>query len=323
MKKFILGLGTLASTVAPIAAVVACGVDSNGLPVLTAEESTEVVGMFSGALGITLPTEADAFQIKFDKLDNGGIGLTLEKNPKYTVAPIAFTKLEKAATALSLAFGEMLKINLEFNEAKTGIKTKEFTVSGSKTATKNGVYSLKATTDQDLMKLVKDVAAKFLGKNDSLDLSAAELTKLIAQLSYKANSAEAIFGDAPGETNPSSRSGTNASFTNVKSAKLIAKTKPNGSILKGEKFDYKFELVSNASGIVVNGEKASANEFLHLTKEDEVVVIHLVGTVDTRNDVNLTTRTAMFGSKTIDLLEESCKQLVLGLKDTITYHGTV
>ena len=298
MKKFILGLGTVASAVAPIAAVVACGTDSNGLPTLTAEESTTLVKTFATELGITgnLASATDEFQIKFNSVSENGVEFTLERNAKSTFstgATINFGNLEKSGSALALAVGEVLKLNLVFNTAKDDLATKAFTLSGSKTATKNGVYTPNGSLDKtNLLSLIKKVLKKAIGLNETFVLNSSALGEVKTHMGTVANSAAAVFGDGAGDI-------TAASFTNVSSAKLIAKT----NNAKGT-FDFTFELTAASGGFVVNLE---GEKFLTVSSGKKATV-HLTGAIVLSGTGTSTTMTYKVATNEVTVETDSTAQ---------------
>ena len=303
MKKFILGLGTLASTIAPVAAVVACGTDSNGLPTLTAEESTMLVKTFAEELGITgkLTGATDEFQIKFNSASETGVEFTLERNAKstfHTGATIHFSNLENSGTALELAIGEVLKFNLALNAAKNDLTTKTFTLSGSKTVAKNGVYLPAAALDSTkLVSLIKKVIRKAVGINETITLTTANKATVISTLQSSAISAEVIFKDDIRKV-----SGTNpAAWTNLSVATLKSKVSLSGA------FDFTFDLTTSGGQLFIFGE----------TEQLTVVTggkstIHLVGVIGTAG-YTLTTKTATVGTKTITLNDAGAKKLAMAL----------
>ena len=279
MKKFILGLGTVASTVAPVAAVVACGIDSEtGNPILSAEESTELVKAFGLLLGIdTTSIKAGSLQIKFTNATTTGIEFTLERTSADTASSIAIANLEKSGTALAFVKGEILKFNLEYNADKTGLKTKTFTLSGSSTKAKNGEYIAKTGTlsDANIITILKIVLKKALGINETITLDSTALQALKTRIGTVPDSASAIFANAAGII-------TTPSFTNVKSATLIAKVN-----LKNI-FDFTFELTGNTGGFVIN---TKGGEFITVA-EDAKVTIHLIGTVTVDKEKGATYKVA-------------------------------
>ena len=301
MKKFILGLGTLASAVAPVAAVVACGTDSNGLPTLSAKESTTIFRSFASVLGVTMPSQNDAFQIKFSKLDKDGIQFTIERTDKTSSSPIAIANLEKTAgTALAWAAEETLNVNLVFNAGHTALSTKEFKLSGSKTTAKNGAYTAKAGTlaDADLITVIKQIIAQVLGIDKTIaSLSAPQLTQVTGALTSTTASAEVIFADAPMSTTGSSFS---SSLANA-SAKLVAHVTPDG------KFDFTFELTAKSGGFIVMSE--SRGEWLDVASTKKAT-IHLVGAM-AESGFTLTTKEATSESKKVTLNAVGAKKLAM------------
>ena len=313
MKKFILGLGTVASAVAPIAAVVACGTDSNGLPTLTAEESTTLINAFATELGFTLPSGVkDAFQIKVTKVSETGVEFTLERNAKssLTTAPLAFTNLVKSTTALELAIGEALKFNLEFNADKTGLKTKTFTLSNAKTTAKNGEYTAKtssALTDTKILNILKAFVKRFIGVNETITLTDANKTTVINTLGTSAISAEVIFRDNTGSTDAPNASPLPATWNHLSSARLISKTNNAKAT-----FEFTFELTLGSGEIKVFGETETL-----VAASGGKVTIHLIGTMGT-SGYTLTTKTATFNSKTVTLNEAGSKKLAAALYSVAT-----
>ena len=307
MKKFILGLGTVASTIAPVAAVVACGTDSNGLPTLNAVESTKIVTKFASVLGITMPSQNDAFQIKFTKLNKDGMTFTLETTSSDTASSITIANLEKSGGALEIVKDETLEFNFGFNSDMTDIASQKFTLSGSKTTAKNGVYTAKTGTLQsrNLLPVIKEILDEFNGYKVT-NLTSVQLSTVISTLSKQATSAEAIFSDD--DTMQVQATGDYSAYLSHATAKLISKVEKTG------KFDFKFEVTATSGHfVIVTG--ATAKDFKYVYKGDKAI-IHLVGALGTDGRYTLTTNESKVSTSMNDnfaLNEKGAKLLASAL----------
>ena len=308
MKKFILSLGTLASAVAPIAAVVACGTDSEtGLPTLTAEESTELVRSISNALGIWAAIPDNSFQIKVTKFSITEVEFTLEK---LTTGNIAIPNLVKSGTALSFSKGETLKFHLEFNANKDGLTTKTFTLSNSTDENKNGEYVPETTTlDIDgVWRMAKSIFKNLDGINETITLTNTHKNIIINKLGTSAISAEVVFRDYTNRNQAWNDLPYPATWDHVSLAKLIAKTNHAKAT-----FDFTLELTSGSGQLRIFGE----TENLTLATGGKAT-IHLVGTMGT-SGYKLTTRTSTMSNKTITLNEAGSKKLARALYSAALY----
>ena len=190
MKKFILGLGTLASAVAPVAAVVACGVTKDGLPILTEAEQEKVSAGIAKALGMTNTTKG-LFKFAFTNYDAKTNQLEMTLTRTDVSGATVFSKLSKSGTNLTMVSGESLEISFGVDPADnlklTGPK---FVLKDSKTTTKNGLYT-STLTGIDVKTMLLTFVEMFMPLKSSFTLTGGKVNDVLPLISN--SSAQSFF----------------------------------------------------------------------------------------------------------------------------------
>ena len=319
MKKFILGLGTLASTVAPIAAVVACGTNADGSITLNKEETQMALSMVKDVLGLDSSfinaAVKDEFELTVNSVSEVGVDLSLTRSHKGTAVTsgtIPFTKLVigTASAQLDMATGETLHVQLTLNAGKDAIATTMMSLSGSKTADKNTVVKFKATnapTATVLKDLFKKLNDAIKGETKTVKLTDTHLGAIESALGTNATSAESIFG------------GKDAALASIDATKSsLAMT------MKFDKFDATLTLVTKATAVLrVFGTVGSTDAHAD-ANAGKTTTVHLMGTLDMSNGhvTNLTMKEANVDGTTITLNETGTKTLVTALVGIVNPHGS-
>ena len=314
MKKFILGLGTLASTVAPIAAVVACGTNADGSTVLDAEETQLVLSQVKNILGLDDSFVSEAlsgeFSITVNSMNESGIDVSITRSHKGAAVTDATIQLSALTIdsdhPLEIATGETLHVQLTLNAGKDAIATTKMSLSGSKTTAKNAIVQFLAShipNVADLKETFKNLASSLKDQKNAIKLTDANVATIEHDLGTQATSAEAIFD---GKT-------ATLSSIDVSKSTLLAN-------LKMGKVDLKLTLVTQAGRILrVFGE----SEFADAT-EGKTTVIHLVGAVDmTKATItSLSTKEATVNGTKITLNDAGAKALTKSLIGISSPHSS-
>ena len=267
MKKFILGLGTLASTVAPVATVVACGVDSEtGLPTFTDEEQEKISSRIVKALGM-LDTTKGLFKFAITKFDKatGQIGMTLTRTNVSGNALFGAILNNSSGTSLTMLEGEELNISLAIDVANNmKITETTFILKNSKIESKNIEYST-SLTEQNIKTIFFSLTELLIPIKSSLTLTREKALKALPV--YSNVSAQSFFG-VP----------TVSSEIGHTQDRPVNGAKFNYSLSMEKKtFDFTFELQNNPVYIALYGEDGN-----RISNEDTTTVstitFHFIGT---------------------------------------------
>ena len=296
MKKILLGLGTLVSKIAPVAAVVACGTNKDGSISLTQEESSLALELAQPILGISDTDLAfkDEFTININSLSESGIDLSITRTHKgsnVTAGAIQLSNIgSSSSTPISMAPGEKLNIQLTLNAAKDAIATTKISLSGSKTVDKNGilVFIGEKTPSVNLLKdTIQRMVKFFKGQSKTIKLTHDQLLLINNSMGVSTVSAESIFG------------GT------------LDSAKPTETLLtgetKGQKFDLNFKIVAESS-ISISDKDGN----IESVTSGKTIDVHLAGIITNAFNHSvgkLTTHTASYNGKTIELDETGSKTL--------------
>lgn len=178
MKKILLSLGTMASVVAPIAAVVACS-EEGALIVINEKTQLEVNHFILKHLGVQAAN-----------LDYANVALnTIKIGEKYTLtitksdsadAPVEIPfnfvhPTGQSSTDLILANGETFSIDINLDESRQIIvSTSKIQLSGSTTDSKNGIYEIETIKLTDLLNKL-DAIKPQLDSVRGLDVSSTKI----------------------------------------------------------------------------------------------------------------------------------------------------
>ena len=322
MKKFILGLGTVASAIAPVAAVVACGDGSGnnsgggteeiipnhlGPSGLSAVETNNIIKKFKDVLGVQLShlsDDKDEFKIKFSSLNAKKIAFEITLNENLTNA-INFANLALNGTPLQMAVGETLSITLEVGEDGISFSTKNIALSNSTDTTKNGAYSLTTSiTDQQIIGFIKDTVLE-VGINSDIKLASSDVQTISNKLKTMADSKEAIFG---GDT---------------KTLDLNTEGILKAVITPNKTFDFKLKLTTPENGLLLTGvDDIDRAKHQINSQKGEKIEIHLHGVMSNSGVPTLSIKRATSNSVAMRIHTQGAIELAKILFDIAINTGT-